>query len=190
MIQDKKHYRRMFLQKRDLLPPQKRHELSRRITDNVSGLPEVAQAVSLMFYVSFGSEVQTHEMIRCCLNSGKTVAAPRVDTQSRRLVPCRVSSFEDDLTKGAMGILEPNPDRCPEVSKKDIDIVIVPGLAFSENGRRIGYGGGYYDRFLRGAALKTVAVAFEMQITDSLPFDSHHDVPVKCIVTEERILRC
>ena len=143
-----------------------------------------------MFYVSFGSEVATHEMINRCFNTGKKVVVPLVDKQKRRLIPYRINSFDHDLTNGTMGILEPKKDRCREVLPKDVDIAIVPGLAFSEDGWRIGYGGGFYDRFLRELKIKTVSLAFEMQIIDHLPFSPHYDVPVGCIVTEKRIVHC
>ena len=106
------------------------------------------------------------------------------------MIACAKTDPARDLQPGTLGIPEPDRRSCPAVAACDIDLVIVPGLAFTVQGRRIGYGGGFYDRFLSSCPGISCALAFEEQIVKSLPFDPAHDIAVSRIITETRYIDC
>lgn len=142
-----------------------------------------------MFYVSFRSEVRTHELIQQRLNRGQWVSVPITHTSERRLEPRRLMDWSQ-LIQGAYGILEPNPDTTTPVPAKKLDAVIVPGSVFDLSGGRYGYGGGYYDRFLKQDAPQAVrvALAFDLQVLDAIPL-AEHDQRMDWIITETRVIR-
>jgi 5-formyltetrahydrofolate cyclo-ligase len=126
--------------------------------------------------------------VKTALESGKRVAAPRVNAAQRMLDVYAISDPERDLGPGFGGIAEPLP-HCQSLPLDAIDWVLVPGVAFDKRGHRLGYGGGYYDRLLpllRDDAHR-VAGAFDMQIVDRVPI-APHDRPLDAIVTEARII--
>ena len=157
--------------------------MSRRIGDRLFSLPEFAAARTLMFFASFRSEVETLPMIRRALAAGKKGVLPKV--AGGHLDLYGISDPGRDLSPGAWGIPEPRTAVPAEVGS--VDLMVVPGAAFDEAGNRLGYGAGFYDSLLPGFAGATVALAFELQIVPSVPAEPH-DVPVRKIVTEERII--
>ena len=151
-------------------------------------LPEVRAAGTIMFFVSFGSEIDTGPMIRRALEEGKRVVVPRVDRNARRLMPCEVRDLPSDLAPGEYGILEPKP-HLPPVPLDGIDVVIVPAVAWSEDGFRVGYGAGYYDRFLSQIPTAVrIGLGFELQVAPEVPHGAH-DLPVNVLVTEAAVRR-
>ena len=190
MRRQKAVIRKVILDLRDALAPEERGSRSIVIKESLFKLPQFLSAQSVMFYVSFRSEVETHAMIREALASGKTVVVPITDMKDRRLALSRLEDFDTDLAPGTWGILEPKPDKIRPVSCRDIDLVIAPGAAFSEKGWRIGYGGGFYDRLLKESGKNACALAFELQIVSDIPHDPQKDVAVNCIITEKRIVSC
>jgi len=142
-----------------------------------------------MTYLSLQGEVDTFGFAREILKDGKRLVIPKVDVDSQNLLPCEVHNL-DDLEPAHYGILEPSQNNLHLVAIETIGLHIVPGIAFDKRGVRLGRGKGYYDRFLARVPphILTVGVCYECQITDALPRDTW-DVPVKCIVTENRILR-
>jgi 5-formyltetrahydrofolate cyclo-ligase len=124
------------------------------------------------------------------LDLGKIVLAPITKPDSKKLSPCQIINHEVDLVPSQYGMLQPDPRRCQAFPPENIDVVTVPGTAFDKKGYRIGYGGGYYDRFLKRCPQALwVGLAFEAQlIPDALP--EEWDIPVHQIVTEERIIIC
>lgn len=184
--------RKVVLELRDALAPDERASHSLLIKESLFKLPQFISARSVMFYVSFRSEVETHAMIREALATGKTVIVPVTDMKDNRLALSRLEDFDNDLAPGTWGILEPKPEKLRPVSCHDIDIdlVITPGAAFSINGNRIGYGGGFYDRLLKDYKKCVMALAFEIQILSDVPFSTERDVPVDHIITEKRVITC
>ena len=182
--------RQFILQLRDALDPQERASHSLLIKESLFKLPQFLAARSVMFYVSFRSEVETHDMIREALASGKTVVVPVTDMKNKRLALSRLEDFDEDLAPGIWGIPEPPQEKIRPIAYHDIDLVIAPGAAFSANGNRIGYGGGFYDRLLRESGKKACALAFEMQILSDIPNNPEQDVPVDYILTENRVIIC
>ena len=175
---------------RDALDPEERAAKSLLIKSNLFALPEIMSASSLIFYVSFRSEVQTEPMIRHALSLGKQVIVPITDLKNKRLQLSQIKDLDEDLVPGTWGISEPKPGKVRPVAHRDIDVVVTPGLAFSEKGWRIGYGGGFYDRLLRESQKKAYALSFEMQMLPEVPFIAGQDVRVNYIVTEKKIIMC
>ncbi len=148
-----------------------------------------SKARLLLAYAPVRGEVDPSGVVEAFWGRGLSVAFPTVDPAGKRLVPKRVLSFAE-LVPGAYGIPSP-PASSPEVAAWEIDVVLVPGLAFDRRGYRLGYGGGYYDRFLpllRPGALK-VGLAYARLLWEELPAEEH-DQAVDWVVTEEGIHRC
>lgn len=165
-------------------------EKSSRILERLLKLEEYRQADTIMVYLSVRNEVSTVELIKRAMSQGKRVAAPVTDIINRRLTPSVLSDYPGDLHPGPWNIPEPKPGCLRPVGTEELDLVIVPGVAFDEKGNRLGYGGGFYDRFLKGAGpgAVCVALAFEQQVRRDV-YPEPHDFPVSLIVTEERLIR-
>ncbi len=147
------------------------------------------RAGTVMAYVDFRNEVQTEAIIKETLSRGKRVVVPITDVANKKLTPSQVLSFPGDLAPGAWNIMEPRPECVRPVRPQEIDLVIVPGVAFDTSGNRLGYGGGFYDRFLLNTRPDClyVALAFELQIRHNV-YPGEYDLPVHVLVTEERVL--
>jgi 5-formyltetrahydrofolate cyclo-ligase len=188
MAKVKRDMRRAAIQRRDATP---RHEIRRRSAAAGSllfDLPEVARARLVMFFVSFGSEIDTLPMIGEALARGKRVAVPRVDPETRSLIPCEITDPDEDLAPGAYGIREP-VSRCPQVGIGEIDAVVVPAVIWGEGGHRVGYGGGYYDRFLsRLGDARRIGLGMETQVVPRVPHGPH-DLAVDVLVTDAAVRR-
>jgi 5-formyltetrahydrofolate cyclo-ligase len=173
---------------REALGPELRAEASRAIATRIAEMDSFARARVVLLTLPYRSEWDAGLLAEHALAAGKIVAAPRVDPAARMLRPFRIDDLERDVEPGYRGIPEPRAS-CPAIGLDSIEWLLVPGLAFDTSGRRLGYGGGYYDRLLpfvpRGAP--RVAGAFELQIAESVP-TAPHDIAVDCIVTERRTL--
>lgn len=172
--------------RRDSLSPEERTEKSALITERLLGLHELMVARSVMLFWSFGSEVETQGVMERLIAMGKELALPRVE--GREIVPVAYKPG-DPLREAWFGAKEPLGTRV--LAPTEIDVVVTPGLVFDRAGHRIGYGRGFYDRFLRRVrpdAFK-VAVAFQEQLRDEVPARSD-DVPVDAIVTDSGTIRC
>jgi len=145
---------------------------------------EFKKAKVVMFYVSLKDEVDTCFMIDEALNAGKRVCVPVILKEDKRLIAGEIKNRLEDLESQHFGIYQPRYDRVEEVPLDDIDLVVVPGVAFDKKNIRLGRGHGYYDRFLSGLpnTTKTIGLAFDFQVLEDLPKDPH-DVPVWKIVT-------
>lgn len=132
-------------------------------------------------------EVATRPILERAWAGGKRVACPKVVWRPRGLASFAVGGL-DELVEGRRGLFEPDPDRAEPVDE-GFDLVLVPGLAFDRRGGRIGYGAGFYDRFLAGSEALKVALAYSLQVVDSVPVEPH-DVPVDRILTEEESIVC
>jgi len=178
--------RMKHLQYRNSLSEKKIGAKSAAITEKLFSLPEFQQAKAVLFYASFGNEVQTMEMIEKALALGKTVCVPVTSFREKKIEISQISGIAE-LKEKPNGLVEPETVRaCPI---EEIGLVVVPGIAFDQRGCRIGYGGGFYDRLLLKAPrnLKAVGLCFNQNIEDKLPAESH-DVKMNKIVTEERII--
>ncbi len=178
--------------RRDALGEAEIERDSEQIVRRVMQLPAYRRSRTRLLFSSFGSEVRTEALIEDTLRRNARLVLPRVCGMEEALALYEVRDAQTDLAPGSFGILEPDVSRCRELSVYDIDFVLVPGLAFDRQGGRLGYGGGFFDYILnlRGELLEqraAVAVAFSVQIVESVPTDSW-DVPVPLIVTEDELI--
>ena len=179
--------RRAVLLRRDALPDGERALLGGRIVTTILDLPAYENAGVVLAYASFGTELRTDELLRRVLSDWKSLLLPRVERGALGLYEVR--DLEADLEPGTWGIREPRPDRCPPADPSRVDFALVPGVAFDRAARRLGYGGGFYDRLLAGGlpeGTPLVSGAFGVQIVAEVPTDPH-DAPVDLVVTEGRI---
>ncbi|MGI9860590.1 5-formyltetrahydrofolate cyclo-ligase [Moorella naiadis] len=185
----KKQLRKEIIARRNSLAAAAREEKSALITRRLLTLPAWEQARVLMCYVSFGSEVNTFPLIAAALEQGKRVTVPLCLSEGRRLLAAEVSDFPGDLQPGTWGILEPRPETLRPVAPEIIDLVLVPGVAFDRTGNRLGYGAGYYDRFLATLrpGARTIALAFAEQIVADV-YPQVHDRPVDMVITDGEII--
>jgi 5-formyltetrahydrofolate cyclo-ligase len=181
----KKELRSQLLAARARISPEARGEKSRTIADRLETLAPFRDARVVALYAAIGTEVDTLEITRRALARGVAVVFPRAVAGERRLAFARCAPAE--LVRGPFGAGEPPPS-APEVAPGDVGCVVVPGVAFSEDGHRLGRGGGHYDATLEalsGAA--RVGVAFDAQVVAALPREPH-DAPLDALVTESRTL--
>ncbi len=138
----------------------------------------------IMVFLSMPTEIDTAPLIRKCFADNKIVCAPRVDWQSRQIRPVGLASLDSGLAEARYGCLEPVDG--PILAVEDIDLVIVPGLAFDLRGNRLGRGAGFYDRFLaqEACSARTVGYGYHLQVVPCVPCGPD-DTPIDAIVTEK-----
>lgn len=184
----KRRIRKSILKKRDEMPKGERAEKSRNIMDKITRMDIYQEAESILCYVNYKSEVETEEFIKETLSRGKKVYCPRIDREEMEFY--RIAGMED-LSMGYMGIREPMPSGQRLLCGRDISmercLMIMPGSVFDRERNRMGYGKGYYDRYLeRYPQLPTVAVCFECQLAQKVPTEEHDRKP-NMVITEENI---
>mgnify|MGYP000103041734 CR=1 FL=1 len=181
--------RRRILRKCRALSPDEVIGRSSKIRYRFIELTEEQGFNVVMIYISVRNEVDTYELGRELLRMGKMVCAPVVDRAQRRILPYTVNRIPDDLVDGEYSIPEPSREKGQRVDPSLIDVVVVPGVGFDPRGYRIGYGGGYYDRFLPLCSNALfVGLAYEFQIVDKVP-NEDWDIRMDMIITEERVIR-
>lgn len=154
------------------------------IKDRLFNEKEFKKAKLVMFYVSLKDEVDTLSMIDEAVKMGKRVCVPVILKEEKRLIAGEIKDREKDLERQHFGIYQPIAGHVREVPLENIDLVVVPGIAFDRNNVRLGRGHGYYDRFLCGLPkdTRTIGIAFDFQVLEYLPKDSH-DIPVWKTIT-------
>ncbi|MCM1161362.1 MAG: 5-formyltetrahydrofolate cyclo-ligase [Roseburia sp.] len=191
MQEEKKALRRGILKKRDEMSLEEQLTLSHEIMEKAVAHHTFLQAEEILTYVNYKSEVNTKGIIEYAFLLGKKVYCPKV-TADGEMEFFEISSI-GDLQEGYKGILEPDRilERQWKYSLKKA-LLIMPGAVFDRQGHRIGYGKGFYDRFLEKAAehLETkAALAYEMQVQKEIPFEQH-DKCVDMIITEQEVIDC
>jgi len=178
-----------IIEKRKSLTKEEIKEKSSKIKDNFYSLNEFKNSKNLMMYVSFNKEVDTQDLIKELLDKEKNVIVPFVQKNNPILQLSELKSF-NELEPKTLGILEPKDEFVREFDIENVDLVIVPGLVFDQNGHRIGYGYGYYDKVLKKLKnnAKKIGFAFEFQLVEKIP-EERHDVPVDILITEKRVLK-
>jgi 5-formyltetrahydrofolate cyclo-ligase len=181
--------RNELLSKRNNLSQEEIEAKSRSIKKRLFGLKGFKEARFILFYAAFRSEVKTESMIKEALSSGKRVALPIVSKKGDRLLISELKDYDKELAPGYCNIPEQKKRFHRLKDLDEIDLVILPGVGFDEKGNRLGYGGGFYDRFLSGTeqSVSTVGLAYEVQIIPEMRRDLH-DVKVDRIVTEKRVI--
>ncbi len=186
---NKQLLRRQQINGRRLLSQQAITEHSHRIAELLINSKLYRQSKNIMLYMATKSEVQTQEVIHSALREDKNIFIPLIIRERNEIIPSLVKDFETELTPGALGIMQPQEEYYRVFQPDILDLVIVPGVAFTRQGYRLGRGGGYYDRFLSRLQQHTVSVgfAFEMQIVEQIPVNEK-DMPVDYIITEKGII--
>lgn len=181
----KKECRKISLKKRRSLTEIQRQEKSKIISSKLLNIILESEFDNIFSYMSYKDEVITHNLVKELLNRNIKVALPK--TYKDEIAFYYIKSF-DDLKTSNLGILEPIENKCQKAIYKNITI-IVPMLAFNDKKYRIGYGGGYYDRFLSYNSkniLAKIGIAYEIQKSRNLIYDSL-DIPLDTIITEDNI---
>ncbi|MFA5088728.1 MAG: 5-formyltetrahydrofolate cyclo-ligase [Candidatus Omnitrophota bacterium] len=155
---------------------------SRIILEKMFSLPEFQCSQTILFYASFDGEVDTFEMMKQAQKRDKQIALPIIEEKS--IVPRRIQSLASGLEVGPYGVKQPRQESSVALDFRELDLVVVPGLAFDKENNRLGRGKGYYDRFLRAlpSRISSIGLAFDFQILDSLPHHQEHDMPVSRVI--------
>ena len=193
----KQELRKRIIALREQLPKALRDTYSRAIADRLAQMEAYRQAGTVLGYMNFGAEFASELWIQQVLADGKRLALPRVNHHTSQLDLYWVDDLENQLAPGLWGIREPIVERCERLSMlNEVEFALLPGVAFSRNGARLGYGGGFYDKLLarmdgrkeaRRPAL--VAAAFALQIVEQIPQEAT-DVKVEWIITEHETIDC
>ena len=182
-----------IFKKRKSLSKREVEEKSTAIKEKLFSLNKFKDAKNILFYVSFNNEADTIVLIKELLKNKKenkkNIIVPYVEKNSLILQLSVLNNF-NDLEPKTFGILEPKEDKIKKFDAKKVDLVLVPGIAFDKNGHRIGYGYGYYDRFLEKLNKNTtkIGLCYDFQLIDKIPKEKH-DIPMDIVVTEKRIIK-
>ncbi len=184
MLNDQKQeLRQQLKKKRATVAKVLRTNHSETICSKILTLQEIQEAEYIFIYISYANEVETHSLMKTLLAQGKTLAVPRIINKNE-MVAVKFNDWHE-LKPAELGILSP---ASTEALDTNYDICLTPGLGFTESGKRIGFGAGYYDRwFAENHVDKKIALAFEEQIVENIPTDKY-DQLVDMIVTEKRII--
>mgnify|MGYP000674514920 CR=1 FL=1 len=190
ILKDKDKLRKEYMTKRANLQSTIINKSSSIITNKLDSYIHKNNFKNIMIFVSFRNEIYTHELIKKWLNDGeKNIYVPYIESNIDQMKISQIEDFDKDLEKGVYNILEPIEKVKKESNNYDLDIIVVPGLIFSKNGYRIGYGGGYYDKFLSRVSdkVKKVGIVYSDFVLDDLPVDDY-DIPVDLIMTERETI--
>ncbi|WP_261079635.1 5-formyltetrahydrofolate cyclo-ligase [Streptococcus mitis] len=178
----KAELRKQVLQEMKAIPREQKQAMDQVLTEHFLHHPFYQEAKTIATYLSFPHEFQTRELIEQALKDGKKVLIPKTYPKGRMDF---VVYNPQQLVKTSFGLLEPQGD-LEVVDASQIDLIHVPGLAFTREGYRIGYGGGYYDRYLEHFTGYTLSTVYPCQIRDFSP--ENHDIPVQEVLIDERNL--
>jgi len=193
----KQTIRQDILSLREQLPADVRAALSTVITEQLLQLPVCRQASAVMGYMNFGAEFASEMWVGQSLAKGKRLALPRVNHHTNQLDLYWVNDLESQLAAGLWGVREPIPERCERLeSLNEVEFILLPGVAFSRDGARLGYGKGFYDKLLapltgrvRESRPALAAAAFALQIVTHVPQEPT-DVKVEWLITERETIAC
>jgi 5-formyltetrahydrofolate cyclo-ligase len=189
--------RKQILALREQLVPDMRAAYSAAITAHIVKLENYQRAGTILGYMNFGAEFASGLWIQQVLAEGKKLALPRVNHHTNQLDLYWVDDLENQLVVGLWGIREPIVERCERLATlNEVEFALLPGVAFTRDGARLGYGGGYYDKLLgcqsggNGAHRPVLAAAaFALQIVEQIPQETT-DVKVGWIITEQETIAC
>lgn len=184
--------RQSIIAAREKLPAAERSRLSRAVVRSICDLPDYRQAATVLGYLNFGAELEAELWVRQALADGKQVLLPRVNRASKHLDIYKIQDLHQDVVPGTWGICEPVVDRCiKQEALGTVDFILLPGVAFTRKGVRLGYGGGFYDKLLAQMPHQPtlVAGAFALQVVQEIPREKT-DRNVGWLVTEAETIRC
>lgn len=188
---DKKMLRKEILEKRNNLDLVKREEMDRKILNKFYETQYYKKAEKIFIYISYASEINTKEIINKALKDNKKIYVPRTEFKIRHMDAVEIKSL-DNLEESSYGILEPSKE-VPNIDPNELDLIVVPGVAFDKSGGRMGYGAGFYDRYFKKIKKENInkivklALAYEVQMLDKVPMNEQ-DVPVDYIITENEFI--
>ncbi|MHB0926217.1 MAG: 5-formyltetrahydrofolate cyclo-ligase [Gallionellaceae bacterium] len=188
----KKEIRQRIIALREQISPDTRAAHSATITEHLLQLPEYQQAGTVLGYMNFGAEFASELWIARVLADGKRLALPKVNRHTNHLDLYWVEDPENQLAAGLWGIREPVVERCERLDNpNEVEFALLPGVAFTRDGARLGYGGGFYDKLLASMAQRPVlvAAAFALQVVEQLPQEAT-DIKVEWIITEQETIAC
>ena len=185
---NKKDLRNEILEKRSKLTKENIADYSEIITSTLRDLDEYKNAKRIMSFVSMGTEVDTHPFIEEALADGKSIVVPITVYATRELLLSDLYSLSE-LEVADHNIEVPKDGFVRLVQPETVDLVLVPGVAFAKDGHRVGYGGGYYDRFLAklDESVPKIAIGFDLQVVKEVP-TNEFDFPVDSLITEKGIM--
>lgn len=191
-LADERHrMRRQLLAQRNAMSLLERVNGSHRIYQRFIALPFFPAKQFFFIYCHYRSEVETTALLDCCLGQGKTVSVPMSQPEQSQMLAVVITDRIQDLVPGYQGIPEPLPSLAPGriLPPISLEVAVIPGAVFDRCGHRLGYGGGYYDRFLAQAAPQAfrVGLSFSCQLVDRIPA-MPHDVPMDMVITEHEVL--
>ena len=186
---EKKKIREQILDNKEKMDEITLKSYSDSIIDQLYNTDYYKKSKTIMTFISFGAEVDTHEFIKTSIANGKRIVVPITIPETKQLKLSQVLDF-NHLEIGFYNILTPKKEFIRYVDPSEVDLIIVPGVAFDRDGYRIGYGGGYYDRFLSKLDHVTkISLAFDMQLIPKVPHESF-DIAVNYIITEKELIKC
>lgn len=164
-------------------------EKQAQIEQNLLEFANFMEAQLALLYIERSSEIPTGNIIKKSLDIKKGIVLPSFSDARHAINLLRIHSFGADLVKGDQGRLEPDPETCKKVTLDQIDIAVIPGLAFDEKGGRLGFGEGYYNRLIAKLPETTrkISIAFEEQVADHVPMESRK-YNLDIIITDKRII--
>lgn len=189
MTMDKKLLRRDILEIRDTFTPEDVEENSCLVFQRIKAMEEYKNSQTIMVYVSFANEIDTFAFIQEMIEEGKRVVTPICNFKDRSMKLAVTRTFPEGFKTTNFGILELPKDHPEWVENEDVDLIITPGVAFTRDGKRLGYGGGFYDRLLakKRHDTKTVCPIYEEFVLEDLPTDKY-DLPVDYVVTKSEVI--
>lgn len=182
MYSSKDALRQAMLKIRNSLPVELLDEMSNEIQTRIITMNEFVQAGIVAAYYTIGSEVRTSKILAEVIRN-KTLVLPKVIDETK-IVFAKVKDLQNDLEEGKYRIMAPK-DHCEQI--ENIDLVLVPGIVWDEQGHRIGYGRGYYDRYLSKLKTTSIGLAYDFQVFEEIP-NGKNDFHVNMIVTDKRII--
>ncbi len=183
-MQEKAQIRVEMLTKRLKQLPMMKKQRDSKIIETIESMQKFKDAQNVLFYIPIHGEIDLTELFNKYKET-KSFILPRVVKKKNELTLYKINSF-DDLEEGAFRISEPKTD-LEQIEPDELNFIILPGIAYSLDGHRIGYGQGYFDRLLKKSDCLKIGVAYEFQIVDNIPGEDH-DVPVDIVVTESRTI--
>jgi 5-formyltetrahydrofolate cyclo-ligase len=186
-LQSKKDIREQIIEHRESVDLKIRNQWDEIIFNRFIYSESYKKAHTIFAFVSFRSEVDTHEIIKHAIQDEKTICVPRIQSKQKGIEIFKIEGF-NQLKEGFFGILEP-VESCLAVDSNKIDIILMPGVAFDRQGGRVGYGAGFYDRFLANIKKEVhkIALAYDFQVLDNVPMDEH-DIRIDGIITEKETI--
>lgn len=177
---EKKNLRRQVIKCTESLTTEYIEQADKKIYEKVINLKEYKEAKTIFSFVGVNREIDTLSIINNALESGKRVGVPRCI--SKGIMEVYEISRLTSLEEGKYGLLEPKED-CPQIKSEEIDFAIIPCVSCDKEGYRLGYGGGYYDRYLENAAFTTAVICREKILCEHIPHDEH-DIKVDMVISE------